>query len=131
MEEQPVAGKEHGIESGVVSSCLGSVDGWKYLTPVPIPESKFGAGYGEPVIKKGPIELLSMTGLICVLENGEIAPHLHFTVSDSGGHSFGGHITDDGNRCLITVEGLITKIENVRNVRRRDEETKLVLLDLE
>lgn len=128
MEGLKAVCKEHGIESGVVSSCIGSLDGCKYLRPVLIPESKFGAGYGEPIVKKGPIELLSMTGLVCVLDNGEIAPHLHFTLSDSEGNAFGGHVTDDGNRCLITIEGSITKLEGVRNIRRYDEETGALLL---
>ncbi|MCR4426180.1 MAG: DNA-binding protein [Firmicutes bacterium] len=122
---------EHGIKSGVVNSCVGSLNGCKLFTPVILPDSKFGAGYGDPIVREGPIELLSVNGMVCFLEDGRLAPHLHFVVSDERGNTFGGHLANEGNRCLITVEGSITEFEGVSCVRRYDEETELVMLSPE
>lgn len=120
--------QENNIKSGVITACIGSLKSCKFMTVVDKVGTKFGAGYGDPIVREGPIELLAVKGMICFLEDGTIVPHLHVTLSDDEGNSFGGHLADDGNPTLITVEGAITEIEGVENIRKFNGEAELMLL---
>ena len=54
-----------GINSGVILSAIGSLDGVAYCNPVELPEKKAGYGYGEVLHLTGPIELTNGSGIIC------------------------------------------------------------------
>ena len=64
--------RRSGINSGVILSAIGSLDGVAYCNPVELPDRKAGYGYGEILHLTGPIELTSGAGIICHAPEGVI-----------------------------------------------------------
>lgn len=113
-----------GIKTGAITSCIGSLQRTSLLIAVPL-DNKIGAGYSDPKMIEGPIELLSGQGTIGQEEGGEIAIHLHGVVSDKEGHVHGGHLVKGENPVLITSEVMVTQIEGIRIVRAYDPEVDM------
>ncbi|MFV0313475.1 MAG: PCC domain-containing protein, partial [Anaerotignum sp.] len=57
--------KDYGIKDGVILSGIGSLDGAQFFNPVPLKDKKAGFGYSEPIVLRGAIELVNMSGMIC------------------------------------------------------------------
>lgn len=113
-----------GIKSGAVTSCIGSLQRASLMIAVPL-NNKIGAGYSDPRVLEGPLELLSGQGTIGLEEGGEIAIHLHGVVSDKEGHVHGGHLVKGENPVLITCEVMVTQAEGIRIVRVYDPEVDM------
>lgn len=115
--------EKKGIKNGVIISAIGSLDGAKFYDPVVLPEKKAGYGYSDVIELKGPIELLSLNGIICN-RNDKILPHLHFSLSDENGKAYGGHVIE-GNKVLLTVDMVIGELEGIHMGREYDPELEL------
>jgi len=85
--------------------------------------NKVGAGYSDPMVLEGPLELLSGQGTIGLGEEGETAIHLHGVVSDKEGHLHGGHFVKGENPVLITCEVALTQLQGIKIIRSHDPET--------
>ncbi|WP_178636982.1 MULTISPECIES: PCC domain-containing protein [Blautia] len=110
--------EEHQISDGVIMSALGS---WKravFCNPTDLPNGK--VGYGEPTILEGYYELINLSGMICHDEDGKILPHIHLTISDMQGNSYGGHM-QIGCEVLITTDIVIGSFSGLVMGRRYDE----------
>lgn len=116
--------EQEGIKNGVIVSCLGSLRSAVVFNPEPKPNAKIGFGYGDPIEFKGPIELVSATGMICHGDDGKVLLHVHASLSDQHGNAFGGHLIP-GNKVLITVDVIINEIEGIDMVRKYDDETEI------
>ena len=114
---------EHSISNGIILSAIGSLDGAKFFTPVPL-NNKAGAGYSDPIELVGPIELLNATGMITHKENGDPDFHVHCTFSNGKGTSYGGHLIQ-GNTVLLTLDVVIGEIKGIDMVREFDEELEV------
>ncbi len=119
--------KQKGIKNGIILSAIGSLDGARFFDPVAIPEKKAGYGYSEPIVLEGPIELISLNGMICNNSNG-ILTHFHFSLSDEDGNAYGGHVIV-GNRVLITVDIVIAELDGINMGRSYDPELELEIFD--
>jgi predicted DNA-binding protein with PD1-like motif len=54
----------HGIRQGAILMGIGSLRQLSYQVLTPKPETKLGAGYTDPVVVPGPVEILSLQGVI-------------------------------------------------------------------
>ena len=112
------------IKSGSITSCIGSLQMASLLIAVPM-NNKIGAGYSDPKVIKGPLELLSGQGTIGQEEDGEIFIHLHGVVSDKDGNMYGGHLIKGKNPVLITCEVMVSQIEGIHMIRVYDPEVDM------
>ncbi len=116
-----------GIVHGVILTGIGSLNGARVLNPTALPDKKAGYGYGDELVLKGPIELLSMSGEICKGPDGAVAPHIHVSLSDEWGHSFGGHLVT-GSKVLLTAEIVIAQLTGIHMNRVYDDDLEVYLL---
>ena len=120
--------KKHGLESGVILTGIGSLRQARVFNPVPLPDKKFGYGYGNPIELVGPIEMLSASGMICQGDKGEISFHVHMSLSDQNGGGWGGHLIE-GNTVLITADFLLGEVEDISMSRKYNEEVELMIFN--
>jgi len=112
--------KRHGILNGVIVTGIGSLKKARFLNPIPLPHKKAGYGYSDVIELDGPIELISMNGMISH-ENSEVLIHVHCSFSDSEGNGYGGHLIE-GNIVLLTTDIIITEIKGIDMTRKVDAE---------
>ena len=117
----------HGLKSGFISSCIGSLRRASFFTVVPL-ANKTGGGYGDPIAKEGPLELVAAQGTIGLDAEGDLLIHLHGALSDSQGNVYGGHLIKGKCPILVTGEAMIAFLEGVRAVQQYDQETDMKLL---
>jgi predicted DNA-binding protein with PD1-like motif len=98
---------KHNIKAGWIATCVGSLthSNLRYANQ---PE-------GDTML--GHFEIVSLTGTLSV--NGS---HLHASISDSTGKTFGGHLLN-GNRVYTTVEIVIGEFKNIQFTREKDGTT--------
>ncbi len=119
--------KEKGIKNGIILSAIGSLNGARFFDPVELPDKKAGYGYSDPIVLEGPIELVSLNGMICN-NDGEILTHFHFSLSDKDGRGFGGHVIE-GNKVLLTVDVVIGELAGINMGRSYDPELELEIFN--
>lgn len=97
--------KKHQIEAGCILSVVGSLQkvALRY------------ANQSETTILKDKFEILSLSGTLST--DGS---HLHLSVSDSQGTTYGGHLKE-GNEVYTTAEILIGVFPEVRFLRELDQ----------
>jgi uncharacterized protein len=117
----------HGMKSGAITSCIGSLQKASFFTAVPLP-TKMGAGYGDPVDKEGPLELVSAQGTIGLDVEGNLLIHMHGALGDGRGNLYGGHLIKGKCPILITCEVMIAFLDGVRTLQQYDPETEMKLL---
>jgi len=66
------------------------------------------------VVQKGHFEIVSLTGTF-----NESSSHFHLSVSDSLGHTIGGHLLDD-NLVYTTAEIVVGKLTDLEFAREKD-----------
>ncbi len=114
--------EENGIKYGAVLFGIGSVRQLCYQVLAPKPETKLGAGYTDPQTLPGPIEVVSMHGIIFQSDDGQTLLHLHGTFSDKEGAVFGGHIVAGQNPVLATLDAYIVESVGGETIRQMDED---------
>lgn len=112
------------IYNGYISTGIGSLEGARFFDPVPLPGKKCGYGYGEPIQLVGPIELISVNGMICNNTKEEILLHIHCCFSDMNGNAYAGHLIP-GNKVLMTVDLLITEVNGINMRREFDKDLEV------
>jgi len=110
--------KENNITSGWVE-CIGSLRQAEYFILEKKDPSivKLGAGYGDSIHVDGPVELFGAWGLIC-----EGGLHIHATMCDDTGRTFGGHLIEGKCPSLATIEVFIIEAVGGNFVRKEDTE---------
>jgi uncharacterized protein len=117
----------HGMKSGVITSCIGSLRRASFFTVVPL-ATKMGAGYGDPIVMEGPLEFVSAQGTIGLDVETNLLIHMHGSLADGAGHLYGGHLIKGKCPILITCEIMIAFLEGARAEQRYDAETDMKLL---
>lgn len=117
----------HKMKSGVITSCIGSLQRASFFTAIPLP-NKMGAGYGDPVVMEGPLELVSAQGTIGLDVEANMLIHMHASLGDGKGNVYGGHLIKGKCPILITCEVMVAFLEGVRAVQKHDPETDMKLL---
>ncbi|MFB3820293.1 MAG: PPC domain-containing DNA-binding protein [Candidatus Methylomirabilales bacterium] len=119
--------EQRGIRSGAILAGIGSLRTMTYQVLIPKPDTKLGAGYTEPQVVAGPVEVLSLQGVIFESEQGELLLHIHGTFSDQRGKVYAGHVVAGQNPVLATLDAIVAEVANVRLVRRMDPDVGLGL----
>ena len=119
--------EENGIKYGAVIFGIGSIRKVTYQILAPKPETKLGAGYTDPTTLPGPIEVISMHGIIFQSDDGQTLLHLHGTFCDKEGAVFGGHITAGGNPVLATLDAYIVENVGAETIRQMDEDVGMAV----
>ena len=117
----------NGIKQGAVLAGIGSLQKMTYQVLAPKPETKLGAGYTDPQVVQGPVEIVSLQGVVFQSEEGETLLHVHGTFSDQHGTVYAGHVVAGENPVLATLDGVLAEIADVTLVRRMDPEVGLGL----
>ena len=117
---------EHGIGHGVILSGIGSLQGCSFFDPEELPDKPGLYAYGDPIELPCPIELTSVSGIICTQEDGKVSLHVHASFADQNGEGYGGHFKE-GNRVLTTVEMVIGELDHI-NMSRRLEPNRGVMV---
>jgi len=110
---------KYNIKDGIIMCALGSWRKVVFCNPIDLPNGK--VGYSEPRVLTGNYELLNMSGMICHDTEGNIFPHIHVTVSDEKGNTYGGHM-QHGCEVLLTTDIVIGLFFDIDMGRRFDEE---------
>lgn len=97
--------KDHRIKAGIVLTCVGSLEQFHL---------RF-ANQKDGTKRAGHFEIVSCTGTFA--DDG--SAHLHISVSDSTGHTIGGHLLDD-NLVYTTAEIAIAELPDLRFERVLD-----------
>lgn len=111
--------EDHGVGHGAILSGIGSLEGCSFFDPDELPGKPGLYGYGAPIELPCPIELTSLSGIICTEESGKPSLHVHATFADKEGKEYGGHFKE-GNRVLTTVELVISELGGINMSRRTD-----------
>ncbi len=114
--------EENGIKYGAVLFGIGSVRKLTYQVLGDKPESPMGAGYLDPISLPGPVEVISMHGIIFQSDDGQTLMHLHGTFCDKEGKVFGGHIVAGENPVLATLDAYIVETVGAETIRQMDED---------
>lgn len=113
--------EENGVGHGVIISGLGSLAGCSFFDPSELPGKPGLYGYSDPIELPCPIELISMSGIICTEQGGKISLHIHADFADEKGNSYSGHFKE-GNHVLTTVEMVIGEMDGIAMTRSVDPE---------
>ena len=116
-----------GIKYGAVLVGIGSIRQLSYCVLAPKPEAKMGAGYTDPEIVPGPVEVVGLSGVIFQSDQGETLFHLHGTFSDKVGKVYAGHLVAGANPVLATLDAMIGEVTDAKMIRRMDEEVGMGL----
>jgi len=119
--------EEHGIKHGAILGGIGSLRQLSFQVLTPKADTKLGAGYTEPQVVPGPVEIVSLQGVIFQSEDGGTLLHVHGTFSDKHGKVYAGHVVTGANPVLATLDGMIAEVTDVRLVRRMEPEVGLGL----
>ena len=117
----------NGIKQGAVLAGIGSLQKMTYQVLAPKPETRLGAGYTDPQVIQGPVEIVTLQGVVFQSEDGETLLHVHGTFSYQHGKVYAGHVVTGENPVLATLDGIIAEVADVRLVRRLDAEVGLGL----
>jgi len=119
--------EENGIKYGAVLFGIGSVRKLTYQVLAPKPGTKLGAAYTDPRELPGPIEVVSMHGIIFQSGDGQTLLHLHGTFCDKQGKVFGGHIVAGQNPVLATLDAYIVETVGAETIRQMDEDVGMAI----
>ncbi len=118
--------EQAGIKHGMILGGIGSLNGARFFNPIPMPEKKAGYGYGAAIELHGPIELVSLSGMICCGDDGKTMFHVHAGMSGQDGGGYGGHLIE-GNKVLLTVDVMLGEIEGIKMGRRFDPDLEVFI----
>ncbi len=119
--------EQQGIKHGAILMGIGSLRQLSYQVLTPKPETKLGAGYTEPTVIPGPVEILSLQGVVFQSEAGETLLHVHGTFSDQHGKVYAGHVVAGANPILATLDAMVAEVADVKLIRRMDPDVGLGL----
>lgn len=114
---------DNGIRCGQILSVIGSIRHLTIECIVVSDESESGFDFGPPRVIPGPMQILSLVGIIFENENGEMDTHIHGTFSDSDGNIYGGHVLEDENPVAVRLSIVIGEIDGVSLTEKRHKES--------
>ena len=118
----------YNIRHGVILSALGSLEGASFFVPKEIPGRPGEYAYIDPIKLEGIIELVDLSGIICENDDGSTNLHVHYSISDSDGHGYAGHLDED-NKVFATLDCVIGEIEGIFMGRSIDPKFGLPLFN--
>ena len=115
--------RKNNIDSAYVSVCIGSLRNVNFVYATTDLDCFYKIKYSEPVVIKGPIELLGVQGIIAKDNDEKYQVHFHAQFSDENMQVYGGHLLDYGNIVLATIDIVINEIVNLNLKRNYHKES--------
>jgi predicted DNA-binding protein with PD1-like motif len=123
--------EKQGIHYATILSTVGSLRQLTIERIVVSKTSKTGVDFAPPKVIPGPMQVMSLVGVIYESAKGEMDHHIHGLFADTEGNIRGGHLIEGGcpiqNR-LVTVVG---EIAGVRMIERLDEESGHMVMNVD
>ena len=113
---------DNGIRSGTILTAVGTLQKSTITNP-PTDKAKTGTVFSLPKVIPGPLQILSLVGVICEKDSGELYVHLHGSFVDKYGKVHGGHLEEGESPALIRTEVVIGEIADIRMIERFDDVT--------
>ena len=122
---------KQGIRYAAIMSTVGSLSEMTIESVVVSKTTVTGSDYGPPHVIPGPLQVMSLEGIIYDAANGEMDLHLHGLFADTEGKIHGGHLIEGGNPILARLAIVVGEITGVRMVERLDEESGHLVINVE
>ena len=122
---------ENGIRCGQILSVIGSIRHLTIECIVVSDENESGFDFGPPRVIPGPMQILSLVGIMFENEAGEMDTHLHGTFSDSDGNIYGGHVLEGENPVAVRLSIVIGEIAGVHLMEKKDAESGHLIMHVE
>ena len=106
---------DNGIRSGTIQTAVGSLQKLTVMHHAS-DKAKTATHLSLPKVIPGPLQFLSLAGVICESDSGELHAHLHGSFVDQHGKVYGGHLVEGENPVLRRTEVVISEIADVRMV---------------
>lgn len=116
---------KNSLRYGVVLTVVGSL--YKLTFSQIISDSderkkEFGLSFTEPRVVPGPLQVLSVQGIIYESESGDIVVYLHGTFNDVNGQIHGGHLLDGENPVRNRLEAVIAEIKDIKLIEKYNKQ---------
>ena len=109
----------NGINSAILSCCIGALAEGNLLNPIPKKNGELCPGYADAITLEGPIQLLSTQGTVSKGKDNSLVVHMHGVVADSKNKIYGGHFVSGKNRITFAGEVIIQEIDPVIRTKFR------------
>ncbi len=122
---------ENEIRCGQILSVIGSIRHLTIECIVVSEENESGFDFGPPRVIPGPMQILSLVGIIFENEAGEMDTHIHGTFTDSDGNIYGGHVLEGENPVAVRLSIVIGEIAGVNLMEKKDPESGHLIMHAE
>ena len=112
---------DNGIRAGTILTAVGSLQK-ATITHHASAKAK-NHTMSLPKVVPGPLQILSLVGIICEKDGGELHVHLHASVVDENGKVYGGHLVEGESPVLRRTEIVIAEIADLSMMEKFNERT--------
>lgn len=120
---------DNGIRYGAILTTVGSLRELGIDMPGPIRKDRSEAEMTE-VVLPGPMQVLSLIGVIFENDRGEMDYHIHGSFLDAKGKILGGHLLEGKNPILARMVVVIGELADVSLIEGFDEESRQRFLNV-
>ena len=114
---------DSGIRYGAILTTVGSLRELGIEVPGPIRKDRSEATMKD-VVLPGPLQVLSLIGVIFEKDTGEMDVHIHGSFLDAQGKIHGGHLLEGKNPILARMVVVIGEVADVSMIEGFDEESR-------
>ncbi|MBN2260501.1 MAG: DUF296 domain-containing protein [Clostridiales bacterium] len=105
--------QENSIEIASIGACIGSLKEVNFVYAMNDASQYYNIRYSDEVKMKGAIEFLSAQGIVSKDNSGLYQVHMHALFSDESMKVFGGHLLNEGNIVLATIDLVLNEILDI------------------
>jgi uncharacterized protein len=120
--------KENDFRNAIITNCIGSLSKITYVFAIKDETKPLGFRYCDPIQEEGIIEFLGAQGNICRDTEGKLLHHIHAVFGDGTGKIKGGHLIEQSNVVLATMEIMLEEVEDINMMRAMDDLIKAPVL---
>ena len=122
---------DNGIRYGAILSTVGSLRKLTLEVVVSSKKSRTGTDFGPPQVIPGPLQVISLEGVIFETTEGEMDTHIHGTFVSEGGKIYGGHLVEGGSPIATRLVTVIGEFAGVSLIEKLDEASGHRILHIE
>lgn len=131
FESLKTACRENGIRYAAILSTVGSVHQITVEGVAASKDSKTGTKFVPPRVISGPLQLMSLEGIIYETEKGEMDAHVHGIFTDPDGVIHSGHLMEGGSPIATRLITVLGEIAGVKVVERLDKQSGHLVISAE
>ena len=131
FESLKTACQENGIRYAAILSTVGSLHQLTVETVIASKDSKTGTERSPRKVIPGPLQLMSLEGIIYDSEKGEMDDHVHGLFADQDGVIHSGHLVEGGSPIATRLVTVLGEIVGVKVVERLDKQSGHLVVSTE